>query len=353
LPQEPAPRVHLLTPKQGREIVAAAREHEQPARGTQDCSHLVHEIYARAGLTYPYASSFDLYAGSPNFARVKNPQPGDLIVWPGHAGIVFDRKEHIFYSLVSTGLDTEDYESPYWRSRGKPRFFRYVVGKGEILTAGESPPARASSSAERHDAARVIEEPSNDDAVHTENSATEASERSLVYGPVDPEAKRKAASVPRSIVIAEGRKQPTRDQVAEGISELSNAAADALRSGDSLRAGAQVIVFEQLHVENIEIKRDHGWALVQLESRASITADQIDFAKHSEEVRWELHRGKSGWEAVMPAARTFVPREVAVRGLAARLAELTQSDHGAETSEAVRNEEAQLAKTLNALLEEN
>jgi NlpC/P60 family len=345
--QEPVPAVHLLPAKQGREIVAAAREHEQPARGTQDCSHLVHEIYARAGLTYPYASSFDLYTGSPNFARVKNPQPGDLIVWPGHAGIVFDRKEHLFYSLVSTGLDTEDYESPYWKSRGRPRFFRYVVGKSEVLTAAATqPPARRK-------AARVIEERSEDDVSPTESAAREASERSPVFGPIDPDAQRKAPSVPRSIVIAEGRKQPTREGVAEGISELTNASADALRSGDALRAGAQVIIFDQLHVENVEIKRDHGWAFVQLESRASITADQVDLAKHSEEVRWELHRGKSGWEAVTPAARTFVPRDVAVRGLAARLVELTQSDRGAETSEAVRHEEAELAKTLSALLGEN
>jgi hypothetical protein len=258
-----------------------------------------------------------------------------LVVWTGHAGIVFDPRQHVFYSLVRTGLDTEDYESPYWKSRGRPRFFRYAVGKSEVLAAAATAPLA------RHNAARVIEDRSEDDASPTES------------GPVDQGAKRKTANVPRSIVVAQGRKQPTREEVAEGISELSNGAADALRSGDSLRAGAQVIVFEQLHVESIEIKRDHGWAFVQLESRASITADQIDLGVHREEVRWELRRGKSGWEAVMPAARTYVPRDVAVRGLAGRLAELTQSDRAAETSEAVRHEEAQLAKTLNALLEEN
>ena len=70
-------------------------------------------------------------------------------------------------------------------------------------------------------------------------------------------------------------------------------------------------------------------------------------------MRWELHRVQYGWDPVTPAARTFVPRDVAVRGLAARLAELTQSDRGAEASEAVRHEEAELAKTLSALLGEN
>jgi hypothetical protein len=153
----------LLTAKQGRAIVASAREHDQPARGTQDCSHLVHEIYTRAGFPYQYASSFDLYAGSESFARVNKPQPGDLIVWPGHAGIVFEPKQHIFYSLVSSGLDAADYEGPYWKSRGKPRFYRYVVGsRGTLVTAATPPGARTSNKVEQHDATRVVEDRSNE-----------------------------------------------------------------------------------------------------------------------------------------------------------------------------------------------
>jgi NlpC/P60 family len=353
-PQESVPSIRLLTAKQGREIINAALEHDQPARGTRDCSHLVHEIYTRAGFAYPYASSFDLYNGSPNFIRIKTPQPGDLIVWPGHVGIVFDPKEHVFYSLVKTGLDAENYQAPYWRSRGRPRFFRYVVRRPEILSAAEfAPSARSSDVVEPSNRARVIDERTHADALPADTTAKEASERTPVFGPVDPQAQGRAASAPRSIVISAGKKQPTREEVAEGISELSNAASDALRTGDSLKAGAQVIVFGQLHVDSIEIKRDHGWALVQVESQAAISVDQVDLAKHSEQVHWELRRGKSGWEAVTPAARTYVPREIAVRGLAARLAELTQSDHAGSNSDGVRQEETQLAKVLNALLEEN
>jgi hypothetical protein len=347
VPQDSAPKTRLLTAKQGREIVSVAREHDSPERGTQDCSHLIHEIYAKAGFAYPYASSFEIYAGSENFARVKNPQPGDLVVWPGHAGIVFEPKQHIFYSLVSTGLDTEDYESPYWRSRGRPRFFRYVVARNVILTA-----SNASASAPGN-ASRVTGQRSSDDAPGVEGLAKEASERSAVRGAVDPETPTRAVSVPRSIVIAAKRKSPTREEVAEGISELSNATGDTLRSGDSFKDGGQVVVFEQLRVESIEIKRDHGWAFVQMDSRASLATEQMELTKHSEQVRWELRRGNSGWEAVMPAARTYVPRKVAVRALAARLAELTQSNDGIAGSAAVRSEESQLARVLSALLEEN
>src|SRR6266436_9196549 len=69
-PQEKPSATRLLTVEEGRSIADAAREQEQPARGTQDCSHLIHEIYGSAGFEYPYASSFELFAGNENFARV-------------------------------------------------------------------------------------------------------------------------------------------------------------------------------------------------------------------------------------------------------------------------------------------
>src|SRR3981081_2898637 len=38
----------LLSAKEGRAIVDAARDEDQAVRGAQDCSHVVHEIYLRA-----------------------------------------------------------------------------------------------------------------------------------------------------------------------------------------------------------------------------------------------------------------------------------------------------------------
>lgn len=103
-PQQSASATRLLKPEEGLRIVNTASEHEQQLRRKPDCSHLVHQIYLLAGFGYPYASSFDLYAGSENFSRVKTPQPGDLIIWPGHAGIVLDPVQHTFYSSVRSGL---------------------------------------------------------------------------------------------------------------------------------------------------------------------------------------------------------------------------------------------------------
>src|SRR6266567_7659070 len=129
----------LLSAKEGRAIVDAARDEDQPVRGAQDCSHLVHQTYLSAGFEYPYASSFELYAGNENFERVRYPQPGDLIAWPGHVGIILDPREHSFYSLVSTGLEAQDYEGTYWKSRGRPHFYRYKVENTGTLTAAKAP----------------------------------------------------------------------------------------------------------------------------------------------------------------------------------------------------------------------
>lgn len=91
-----------------------------------DCSHLVHRIYEQAGFTYSYAPSSELYRGVAEFQRIKTPQPGDLVLWRGHAGIVIKPSQHIFFSDLSTGPGIDDYTTPYWKHRGKPRFYRYM-----------------------------------------------------------------------------------------------------------------------------------------------------------------------------------------------------------------------------------
>jgi hypothetical protein len=354
--QEPNPPVRLMGAKDGRAIVKAAREHDQPAPGTQDCSHLVHEIYATAGFTYAYASSFDLYAGHVSFAQVKTPQPGDLIVWPGHAGIVLDPRTHSFYSLVRSGLDAEDYNGPYWRSRGKPRFFRYVVqGRENVLVAKAKTPAAspAAGTTNSRDTTAVLADRSDAHASSVEQrSAKTASERAaVIYGlkAIDG-ASAVPPEVPASIVVAEGRQPPTRDEVAEGISELSNAAGNLLRVDDLANVGLPVVIYDQLSVERLEFKRDHGWAHLQVDSTLSVSNGETQLQKRRDNVRWELRRAESGWEAVAPLDRTFVPRQVAVAIFVAQLAHLTQNDGGGAHADAVHRQEAQLAGLLNALL---
>jgi hypothetical protein len=350
-PQEAGTSSRLLNANDGRAIANAARGHGQPLRGPHDCSHLVHEIYVLAGFAYPYASSYDLYAGSEKFARVKTPQPGDLIVWPGHAGIVLDPAKHSFYSLVRSGLDAEDYSGPYWRSRGKPRFFRYVVeSRGRVVVAKAPAASRAAGATSPHDGAAVLEERPDAQSSEEKRPVKMATERAaVIYGPPAPEVAVTAPQVLTSIAIAEGRKPPTVDEVAEGISELSNAAGNLL-ADDLSKVGRPLVIYDHLNVERLEIKRDHGWAHLQIDSTVSISGGETELQTRRENVRWELRRTGAVWEAVTPLDRTYVPRDVAVRILAGQLARLTLNEGGGAQGDALLHQEARLASLLNALL---
>ncbi len=126
-----APR--LLTRHEGSAIVHAALHSRHY---DADCSHLVHAVYERVGFTYDYAPSSDLYAGIDEFRRVANPQPGDLAVWRGHAGIVVNPAQHSFFSMLSSGPGVDAWNSPYWKQWGRPRFFRYVKRDSSGALAG-------------------------------------------------------------------------------------------------------------------------------------------------------------------------------------------------------------------------
>src|SRR5689334_25062338 len=117
-------RAELLSRSGGEAVVGTALNYGQSLRG-EDCSHLAHDVYQRAGLPYDYASSTSLYNGGPAFERVTRPQPGDLVVWRGHVGIVVNPQDGTFYSSLSSGPGTDSYESRYWLSRGPARFYRY------------------------------------------------------------------------------------------------------------------------------------------------------------------------------------------------------------------------------------
>jgi len=116
----------LLSPDDGLSVIVAALDSKVRLYSARDCSHLVHAIYERAGFPYAYASSSDLYVGIEGFQRVKWPQPGDLVVWHGHVGIVIRPSQHVFFSFLRSGPGTDNYAAPYWISRGHARFYRYV-----------------------------------------------------------------------------------------------------------------------------------------------------------------------------------------------------------------------------------
>jgi hypothetical protein len=154
----------------------------------------------------------------------------------------------------------------------------------------------------------------------------------------------------RSIVIVQGNKQPTKAEVAQGIFELSNASGGVLRSNAPSKLTVAVVIFERFQVERLEIRRDHGWAQLQIDARATIVGEETDYTRRREHVRWELHRNASGWEATAPTDRTYVPQDVAVRNLAAQLARVTEAEGPSEHREAVLGQELELARLISGLL---
>ncbi len=353
-------RLRLLTVEQGRLIVDVAWQQDAPESGTRDCSHAVHQIYEAAGYGYPYASSFEIYAGNENFERVKNPHAGDLIAWPGHVGIVVDPLQHSFYSLVRTGMESQDYESAYWRSRGRPRFYRYKLESGGVVTAGHS----AGASRDSNGLTQRVAETAVEERTAAGNRSSNrppppaASEKgAAIYGPPAPPelpgSKNAEAvfEIPASVIIAAGNKPPTREEVAEGISELSDALGSALRTDDPVKNQRPVVIVEQFSVERVDVKHDHGWARLVVDSKVLIGGGETQVKRRREKVQWELRRTESGWEAVTPTDRTYVPHDVAVKNLAANLARLAESDGAAKHEQRVLRQESQLANLLNALLD--
>jgi hypothetical protein len=117
-----------------------------------DCSHLVHRIYESAGLHYQYATSRVLYRGTEQFQPVLNPNPGDLIAWRGHVGIVVDPSKHMFLSALHTGVKVSSYVSGYWKNRGRARFLRYTSSSEnpELVARVEDTASLALASARSH-----------------------------------------------------------------------------------------------------------------------------------------------------------------------------------------------------------
>jgi NlpC/P60 family protein len=114
-----------LTADDGLAVIAAALDRRIRFR-RRDCSHLVHAIYGLAGFSYAYASSSELYYGSNDFEQVTDAQPGDLVVWRGHVGIVVNPAQHMFFSTLRSGPGIDTYDAPHWKRRGQAKFYRYI-----------------------------------------------------------------------------------------------------------------------------------------------------------------------------------------------------------------------------------
>ena len=289
-----------------------------------DCSHLVQEVYARAGLGYDLASSSELYQAR-NASRGTNAAARRFNRLAGPRWSSGRPRERTFYSSVRTGLKTESYDSSYWRRRGRPRFCRYRFdGHKNSAVMPASPAAHPLTSL-------VITDPAEDEpttvtraegvGLASENPHTVAPVRSLLQD---------------TILISEGR-EPTRQAIAQAlIAYADGAAVQAAALPDSF------IIFERLRVDGLKLEGKHARARLELHTAASVAGESVNLRDKRIKMPLDLQRTSQGWLLRKPQP-VYFSRRAGVRALAERLAELTRKDSDPR-------QQARLAMVLDDLL---
>jgi hypothetical protein len=366
-PTSTIPDIHLrlLSRSEGSEIVDLALTETANPDEKPDCSHLMQQVFDEAGFGYPYATSYQLYDGVPEFQRVERAQPGDLIVWQGHVGLVVDPSAHSFYSSVGTGLETQQYDNDYWRRRGRPRFYRYLVG-ADSDEAALSRPARQTAtkiagtpsegtSAANRSASRSTSKPAglgsgvdsrSGNSTIAGGSSQSASSTTIGRTVVDDTRDETAALyvVPGDILVPGSHAKPTSEDVSQAISELANESGNILRANDLGTLTSAVVIFDQLQVEKVEIHHDRSWANVRIDYRVELKQGAVRSEHHTDKRRWELEHTPEGWVAVNPTDRLYVPASTAAQIISERLYKLTR-----KSADKNRSQQASLARLLDAV----
>jgi NlpC/P60 family len=335
-----------LTRSEGSAILDVALDSRYHAEFSFDCSHFVHGIYERAGLPYEYASSSDLYAGIDEFRRVANPQPGDLAVWRGHAGIVVNPVQHSFFSVLRSGPGVASYDSPYWKQRGRPHFFRYVkaVPRGArstaIRTASWKPTVLGNT--EPH---KTAEDPMPDRSEESSNSNENETGSSAKFA----ENQLANTETPRVVVLNFVRHKP--DQVTAAFLQACNDSEQMLRGRDLFKPAQSLVVFGDFEVKKVHITGNQGWIEVQIDELVSLTGGKVEVHKRSERQRWSLRRDDNkSWKLTPSRNAIYLPQHTAERILAHRLAQLTEdTPDNTPRNTSGTQEKAELARLLDVL----
>ena len=326
---------------EGRRILAAISTVDVESQSETDCSHLVHNIYEQAGFPYDYVTSRELYIGSTHFTRVRVPHAGDLVVWRGHIGIVIDPEQHSFFSFVSSGPDTQFYDSPYWRSRGFARFFRYLT---------EEPlHARRTLRDAGHPVYKPPQADNRDSDNHSPSDVTQPvpARASHPVPPVETSTPT-AVDTPREIVFQATGKNPSAEEVAAAFVEMNQDFREALRARSLTGPGKSIVIYRELRVSAVRIKGKRGTALVRTESLIVPANVQTGFRWGEQSLEFEKTKG--GWVMSPVNDAAYVKGEVALQVLSSRLADLAKNIDATPEQE---REERQIIRLLNLLVTDN
>jgi NlpC/P60 family len=338
----PGPRPIART--EGRKILAIIPTVNVESESQTDCSHLVHDVYEQAGFSYDYVTSRELYiGGSTSFTRVRVPQAGDLVVWRGHVGIVIDPQQHSFFSFVRFGPDTQFYDSPYWRSRGIARFFRYMIEKPlhpvHTLEAAGHPDHKPlqddNRSSENHPPLN-LSQPAPARVSHAA-SAVDTSSATTV-------------ETPHEVVLQAAGKNPSPEEIVAAFVEMNQDSGVSLRMRTPNSSAKSIIIYRQLRVSTVQIKGKRGTALLRIESPVAPADTQTGSLPRWREQSLEFEKTKRGWVMSPIKDAAYVKREVALQVLSARLADLTKNMDATPEQE---REQREIIRLLNLLVTGN
>jgi len=338
----------LVNTDDGLAILGAALAGRYKVQGRSDCSHLVHTIYEKAGFPYSYESSSDLYTGVDEFRQVARPQPGDLIVWPGHAGIVVNPAQHTFYSALRSGFGVQPYDSIYWKGRGRPHFFRYVKAApapapAPVLSAANHPAVVSRSPSLKPAGLRNGNALGPVPAIVVADATTPEDDLTALV----PEGQPAIPTIPTTVLVQAVRPKP--EQVSAALLQQFKDTGDSLQSQDVFKLRSALVAFGRLQVQKIHVQGDKGWVEVRVLDTVDMSGTSPAPKKRGQVQRWNLERRQDNWELGLPQDTIYIPREAAARILAHQLANLTDS---ASATDRDRDRKVQLARWLSLLLDD-
>jgi hypothetical protein len=295
----------LVSPEEGEAVVWVAWELRRGLASKPDCSHFVNLVYTRAGLDYEYANTDTIFDGIDAFRRIQDPQPGDLVAWKGHVGLIVDPDEHLFYSSVRSGFAIENYHSDYWMNRGQPRFYRYLIDDvhsarlaahlnnmplaplpAQSFPISQLPPSQLSSEAE-----------SNLPSARTSPTRTEAIDKR----PVDD------TEIFDAIFVSPHAK-PSKEEVRAALIHFADSNGERVQL-PALRSNRALVVVEHLSVDEMSVDEHSGWAELEVGVRGSFRCGQKDHDQTATKWRVAMRRDERGWILLAPRDRIYLRRE--------------------------------------------
>jgi len=244
--------------------------------------------------------------------------------------------QHSFFSVLHSGPGVDSYDSPYWRQRGQPRFFRYLkptpsgVLKSSIRTASWQPTVL--NDAEPYESA-----PGGPVSGIAGGHPVMAAEAAKL-------AKNKPVDADAFPIVILTSVRPKSDQVSSAFLQACNDSEEQFRGRDLFRSAESLVVFDHFEVKKVH---NQGWIEIQLDELFSLTEGDAEIHKQSERQRWGLRReDKKNWKLTPLRKAIYLPQHTAERVLAHELAQLTEDtpDNASGTLE-----KAKLVRVLDAL----